>query len=85
MIIDRFPKIVEIDTKELKNTILAKLPRLETAVTHQGRLSLEEIGMILDLNPQQIVTEGNAKFQRPPREMIQVHRRKGKGKYSFRQ
>merc|ERR1739838_547013 len=39
--------------------------------------------MILDLNPQQIITEGNAKFQHPRfrknRETIQVHHLEGTG------
>ena len=64
--------------------ILVKLPHLETAVTNPGHRIEENKGMIQDLNPHQIITEGEDKIRglqfRKNKEMVQIHHQDGRGK-----
>ena len=64
--------------------ILAKLPHLEIAATNPDHRNEENKGMIQDLNPHQIITEGDDKIRglqfRKNKEMVQIHHQDGRGK-----
>ena len=63
---------------------LRQLPHLETAVTNPDHRKEENKGMIQDLHPLQIITEGADKIRglqfRKSKEMVQILHQDGRGK-----